>query len=55
MWINDIQKKDFVKLISENSKPAFYDGNIWANKGKKHLDKKNYQLQKICLGIILKI
>ena len=34
------KKKDFVKLISENSKPAFYDGNIWANKGKKHLDKK---------------
>ena len=23
------KKKDFVKLISENSKPAFYDGNIW--------------------------
>ena len=40
------KKKDFVKLISENSKPAFYDGNIWINKGKKALDKKKLSIAK---------
>ena len=34
------------KLISENSKPAFYDGNMWINKGKKHLDKKKLSIAK---------
>ena len=40
------KKKDFVKLISENSKPAFYDGHIWLNKGKKNLDKKKLLIAK---------
>ena len=39
-------KKDFVKLISENSKPAFYDGHMWLNKGKKNLDKKKLLIAK---------
>lgn len=38
------KKKDFVKLISENTKPADYDGSTWVNNGKKHFDKKKLSI-----------
>ena len=44
--LKTFKKKDFVKLISENSKSAFYDGKIWINKVKKHLDKKKLSIAK---------
>ena len=39
MWVNDIQKKDFVKLISENSNQHFMTVTCGLIR-KKALDKK---------------